>query len=565
MKISLIADQAIGESDLRTADGLGFETYAQVLATAAADTKGPFTIGVFGEWGTGKTSLLRLIKRQLDQNPQVVTVWFNAWRHDKEEHPIVPLVGTIVHELEEHKAVPAQTRRTLVGALRAIAYGFSAKAKVKVPGFAEVEASFVAKEMIDRDERLRSDPLLDRSLYYGAFNRLDAVQLEDELRVVVLIDDLDRCFPDQAIQLLESIKLVLAQPGFIFILGVARRVIEGYLQHRYTTEYGISDFKGQLYLDKMVQLPFHIPPYGGRMADFSESLLAGQPSDVVQELKPVLALVAEVFGGNPRSLIRFINNILIDTAISSELARLNNTPPIPVQLVAISRCLELRWPDVLSTLLASDELAADVVRWNRADFARRASEEGDQARVAAALLSEPELQMLLLGSEGKLWLRNAELRHASVDFLRDQRRLSPLDPAEVRPRWDAYFSYLLSDRSVIVEIVEKLSQRGLRIPFGRLSKIGETTVEQFEAAPESAPIIAYFIGPDRSGVELQQEGLNSAIDRAQAVIPVLLPGADGSQIPPQLRARWVDLRQGVTHVGIGRLADAIEAGNRRPS
>jgi predicted KAP-like P-loop ATPase len=134
VKISLIADQAIGESDLRTADGLGFETYAQVLATAAADTKGPFTIGVFGEWGTGKTSLMRLIKKNLEASPNIVTVWFNAWRYDKEDHPIVPLVGTIVHELEKHKddkAVLAQTRRSLVGALRAIAYGFSAKAKVK--------------------------------------------------------------------------------------------------------------------------------------------------------------------------------------------------------------------------------------------------------------------------------------------------------------------------------------------------------------------------------------------------------------------------------------------------
>ena len=128
--------------------------------------------------------------------------------------------------------------RHLIRSLRAIAYGFSAKSKVKVPGFAEVEASFVAKDMIDRDERLTPDPLLDRSLYFGAFNSLEDVKLREKVRIVVLIDDLDRCFPDQAIRLLESIKLVLAQPGFIFILGVARQVVEGYLQHRYTKEMG---------------------------------------------------------------------------------------------------------------------------------------------------------------------------------------------------------------------------------------------------------------------------------------------------------------------------------------
>ncbi|BCB77082.1 hypothetical protein Pflav_034920 [Phytohabitans flavus] len=48
MKISLIADQAIGEADTRNDDGLGFDTYSRILADAARNTRGPFTIGVFG-------------------------------------------------------------------------------------------------------------------------------------------------------------------------------------------------------------------------------------------------------------------------------------------------------------------------------------------------------------------------------------------------------------------------------------------------------------------------------------------------------------------------------------
>jgi predicted KAP-like P-loop ATPase len=60
---------------------------------------------VFGEWGTGKTSLMRLIERMLVDNDDVVTVWFNAWRYEQEEHPIVPLVGTIVQALEQHQTL----------------------------------------------------------------------------------------------------------------------------------------------------------------------------------------------------------------------------------------------------------------------------------------------------------------------------------------------------------------------------------------------------------------------------------------------------------------------------
>lgn len=89
--------------------------------------------------------------------------------------------------------------------LRAIAYGFSAKTKIKMPGFAEIEAGFVAKDMIDRDDQLRrEDPLLDRTLYYNAFQALaEAVpeksrigNVEDAPRIIVFIDDLDRCLPD---------------------------------------------------------------------------------------------------------------------------------------------------------------------------------------------------------------------------------------------------------------------------------------------------------------------------------------------------------------------------------
>jgi predicted KAP-like P-loop ATPase len=196
-KISLLSDQALGESIAEASDGLGFETYSRVLASAALDTRGPFTIGIFGEWGTGKTSIMRLVQKQLGSEPKVVTVWFNAWRYEQEEHPIVPLVATIVRELERHR--PLMTRlksggQALMRALRAVAYGFSAKSKVKVPGFAEIEASFVAKDMIEREEKLTPDPLLDRSLYYEAFEALNAVKLDEEFRIVVLIDDLDRAF-----------------------------------------------------------------------------------------------------------------------------------------------------------------------------------------------------------------------------------------------------------------------------------------------------------------------------------------------------------------------------------
>ncbi|CAK8717003.1 MAG: KAP family P-loop domain-containing protein [Candidatus Electronema aureum] len=305
-QLVLLTDEALGEGNSTDLDGLGFSTYSKVLGDAAVGTPGPFTIGVFGEWGTGKTSLMRLIQSYLDEKENVVTVWFNAWRYEREEHPIVPLVATIIRELERNKTFTeklAEGGKTLIRSLLAAASGFSVKSTIKLPVFAEVEASFVAKDMIERDEKLTSDPLLDRSLYYEAFERLSALSENKNFRIVIIIDDLDRCFPDLAISLLESIKLVLAQPGFIFILGVARSVIEGYLQHRYSAEYGIADFEGHSYLDKIVQLPFHIPPHKERMVDFGEKVLKRISPDFQGELKDILPIIGSASGSNPRTTV----------------------------------------------------------------------------------------------------------------------------------------------------------------------------------------------------------------------------------------------------------------------
>ena len=252
-EIQLLNDQPICEGEMK--DGLGFVAYAKALANAAKFTQGPFTIGVFGEWGSGKTSLLRLVKKELDEDDEVATVWFNAWRFESDDQPIVPLVATIIREIERNRSFKSRVGdgvNSILRSLRAVAYGFSAKTSIKLPGFSEIEAGFVAKEIVQRNDELNSDPLLDRSLHYDAFESLTecARKMPKNARVVVVIDDLDRCMPDKALRLLESIKLVLAQKGFIFVIGVARTVLEKYLTHRYETEFGIKDNSGEAYLDK---------------------------------------------------------------------------------------------------------------------------------------------------------------------------------------------------------------------------------------------------------------------------------------------------------------------------
>ena len=142
-ELNLISDQALTEGRHSKQDGLGFHGYSKVLSSAAIGTQGPFTIGIFGEWGTGKTSLMRMVQSDLNGHEEIVTLWFNAWRFEKEEHPIVPLVATIVRGLELNQSFLQKLKgqgTQLINALRAVAYGFSAKSKFKLPGFASLYA-----------------------------------------------------------------------------------------------------------------------------------------------------------------------------------------------------------------------------------------------------------------------------------------------------------------------------------------------------------------------------------------------------------------------------------------
>jgi len=412
---------------------------------------------VYGDWGHGKTSVLRQAKTLLDRvRPDLVTVWFNAWQYESEEHPLIPLAATVVQAVDAKLAektsapdsVAFKALKDVGRAVRAIAYGFSAKAKVGIPGFGEIETGFVAKEMIERYEKLAApaDPLVERTLYYNAFETLQkaaasAAGAGDEggIKIVVFIDDLDRCLPPQGVKLLESIKLVLAQPGFVFVLALDRRVLEGYLARRYRREFGVADYdaSGTQYLDKIVQLPLGLPTHRSRFAAYVQGLLnrdifsreANVPvKEVLEGLIEVLAVGSNY---NPRSLVRFINNLIVDRGIWREFDPMHRDVEVDLLgLCAVSRILRqhlgeyhyriLVESDDLCGFLAEtrDDIGAARDRWGVGEDKRVLDYQHRLGRDVLSRLEElPFLRKLLATNAGKRWLSNHEERRRVNEFL----------------------------------------------------------------------------------------------------------------------------------------------------
>ena len=73
---------------------LGFPEYADALADIVVKSDARFAIGIFGDWGSGKTTLMRAIRARLPATA-AICVDFSAWRYEKEEHLIVPLLDAV--------------------------------------------------------------------------------------------------------------------------------------------------------------------------------------------------------------------------------------------------------------------------------------------------------------------------------------------------------------------------------------------------------------------------------------------------------------------------------------
>ena len=279
--ISLLDDSPTGQ------DLLGFQRYAEVIAEiiSAPCTNTPLTIGVFGPWGSGKTSLLKLSELCLNAKSSVV-VWFNAWKYNQEDALWRAFIEVILDALrpradngaplsgdelsQEQLAMVAELERLEESLYRTVEWEEVGRWTVDwlkaLQGTTELAAelalSFVpgASSLVDLVRQVSKSALGETPGAREAFRRqvkqlrreqLRSVeQFEREFgrvmndyvvkrgkRLVVFIDDLDRCLPERAIQVLEALKLFLCVRGGVFILGLDREAIEAAIATRFGEEF----------------------------------------------------------------------------------------------------------------------------------------------------------------------------------------------------------------------------------------------------------------------------------------------------------------------------------------
>jgi formylglycine-generating enzyme required for sulfatase activity len=319
-------------------DYLGYNDYADTLwarilaalnkdALAAKDANGekplgddPLVVGIFGEWGAGKSRLLKLIERKAEalakervearqtniSQDLTVPVFFQPWKYEHEAHLLLPLLLHILVDLERilklaqtpteglaqavHKTGDAviaflpqaiyKLKGLLISSKAALAVSDPTGSTAIALGLAGALTAILPKLKKPGSTAAKDFSLEDDGRSYYEIHKIlkqitrpqkyefthPTIQLKHDIRInfVIFIDDLDRCLPEKAVETLELIKTIFNAESFAFVLALDEEVVERGIGHRYK-DYALVGKKPEMpitgfeYLEKIVHLPFRLP------------------------------------------------------------------------------------------------------------------------------------------------------------------------------------------------------------------------------------------------------------------------------------------------------------------
>ena len=272
-KLKIVGDEP-EEDDLQ----FEFDGYARWLVSVLKTLPTPFTVGIHGEWGSGKTSLIKRIRkavREYGPSGGLCLVEFDAWKHERAD-VLTALLTKISSEFTTGKKQFA----------RAVA-AFMADAALRHYGASGVESSTTNfKKFLGRIDTI-----------HDSLEKIVRDKLGDG-RMIVVIDDLDRCHADNVLDMMEAIKMFLSVKNLVFVIAADMTKIERAWALRYQ---GAGSDEGREHADKMFQIMLPLPPksdaalraYVEKMA---ESFDSHSMAHFLQSVPP-----------NPRKIKRSIN------------------------------------------------------------------------------------------------------------------------------------------------------------------------------------------------------------------------------------------------------------------
>ena len=303
-------------------DFLNFSGVADTVAEIIVQAHGrPASIGVSGSWGSGKSSMIKLVRRSLEERAegrasQFVFVEFNAWLYQGYDDARAALLEVIATTLAEQAKAretgmdKAQNLLRRVNWLRAAKLGTGSALALAlglpptgaIGDVVRAGKNFVSGNADESDVEKLEDSAADAGDAFGGLlkprpelsppREIHAIRESFErtlkeigVTLVVLIDDLDRCLPPTTISTLEAIRLFLFLDNTAFVIAADNAMIKHAVRQHFG---GVDDELVTNYFDKLVQIPIRVPPLGTQEVRAYMLLLFVENSALADETKEMI-------------------------------------------------------------------------------------------------------------------------------------------------------------------------------------------------------------------------------------------------------------------------------------
>ena len=323
-------------------DSFNISKYINGLVNFIKSCNTPMTIAVQGDWGTGKTSIMTMIKNELRNSKNLNLVWFNTWQFSQfnlgDKLPLT-MLNKLVNEVSNNKESEnfKYIKKAMVGVADAI-LGHISGGALEVSSFLDNE-----ENLFEAIERLKE-----------SFQKLVNEKAGDEGRVIIFIDDLDRIEPERAVELLEVLKIFLDCEKCIFVLAIDYSVVTRGVKVKYGNDF--SESKGKSFFDKIIQVPFKMPVGSYDISLYVKKCFEDIGLEVEEEVLPqYINLIKYSIGNNPRSMKRLFNSFLLLSNISdSEILEDSLNRQILFALLCMQSSYELMYNYIIEKRLDLD-------------------------------------------------------------------------------------------------------------------------------------------------------------------------------------------------------------------
>ncbi|MEF2261621.1 KAP family P-loop NTPase fold protein [Chryseobacterium sp. CFS2] len=474
----------------------------------------PCSIGIYGDWGSGKSSLMKMIEKKYENEENILVIKFNGWLFEGYEDAKSVLMGRIVDEIINKRTFSEKAIKYAAKLLKRIdwikvagssmKYGMSfltlgpvglagvsladAMGKMSDGDYEKYIKERQGKEIEDSDESLRNNI---QEFHKNFESLIDETKID---KIIVFIDDLDRCSPDTIIGTLEAIKLFLFTKKTAFVIGADERLIKYAVKRRFPELAGENLEIGRDYLEKLIQYPIRIPPLNKIELTTYVNLLFSQlysvdtddfelrRNEVInakstngfdfaldqsnisdffrignQEFEDAIALCSQIvpvlstgLNGNPRQAKRFLNTLLIRISMASAKGI-----ELKKRVLAKLMLLEYFKPETFTDFhdIQAENNGAiplidklETITYGQENAESKDTSEGDEASSEEKILLEDNWIVEWIQSEPKLGKENLQ---PYFYFSRDKLTISAVNFQRMTPKAQETIRRLLGDSEIV--------------------------------------------------------------------------------------------------------------------